>query len=449
MATDWSTFSFTGPKATVTAPPVNNWDNFTFTGPAPISEDEANRTFTPEEQAMIDRANQPEFGAGLKARMAEYPQGMPLDQASAKYIAGQKQALSNIYNTVTDPAKLASVAGSAIKAGASAVAHLPDTAKRIENYYIENPDAAVTDLAFAAFPGRQAGNAVVKAAGRLPSTAMPRTAVREGDELLKTGGARIEEAKQNPAKVGVDYVKGPLQEFRDATATTVITDPTVKNIAKRLEKAYTPKKPDAMSKITKVQPPERPPLTLTELHGHQQRLDDVMNGPGKNPDGRFNEQGRAAKLLKQSITKIIDEHPESSTFKIGKNEYHRGKMNQAMADLAERAKARRQWANGDEAGAIQAEIDLFLKNKRNKYALTPEVRRKLTMLSKDTKGKLVGAFGAKNIGGFTFARAAEAAVGMPGIMALPGHFARQERNARIMKEFEDLMAEIRAGGPVR
>jgi hypothetical protein len=281
------------------------------------------------------------------------------------------------------------------------------------------------------------------------SKGMPRASVRDESELLKTGGVRIGEAKLNPAKVDAGQLITPMQRFREATKTTVIENQTVNSIAKRLEKAYTPKKPDVMSPLTKVQPKERPPVTLTELHGHQQRLDDVINGPGKSQDGRLNEQGRAAIELKKAVSETIDAHPESSSFKIGKHEYHRGKMSQSMADLQKRAEGRSMWSNGDEAGALQAEIRQFLRNKKNRYALTPEVRRKLAVLSHDNKGKLVGAFGSKSIGGFTFARGVETMFGAPGIMAIPGHFARQDRNARIVKEFQGLMEEIRAGGPVR
>jgi hypothetical protein len=281
------------------------------------------------------------------------------------------------------------------------------------------------------------------------SKGMPRASVRDEAELLTTGGARIEEAKLNPAKVDAEAIGSPMQGFRDATKTTVIENPTINNIAKRLEKAYTPKKPGALAPMTKVPPKERPPVTLTELHGHQQRLDDVINGPGKSQDGRLNEQGRAAIELKKAVTSMIDNHPESTSFKIGKHEYHRGKMSQSMDDIQKGAEGRSMWRNGDEAGALQAEIQAFLKNKKNRYALTPDVRRKLDVLSRDNKGKLVGAFGSKNIGGFAFARGVETMFGAPGIMAIPGHFARQDRNARIIKEFGKLMEEIRAGGAVR
>lgn len=444
---DWNTFSFTGPQVAATPPTPNNWDKFTFTGPK-VSEQEANRTFTPEEQAMIAKADQPEFGAGTTRRMAEYS-GLSPEEASAKYRAGWDDTFRNIYETAIDKNKLTAAVGGAAQAVGHAVAHPIETAQNIGNYYYENPDAAATDLAFAAFPGRQGVSALAKAVEKTPSTAMPRAAVREGDELLKTGGARIEEAKINPAKISADELRSPMQQFRDSTKTTVIHAPIVRNIATRLETAYTPKPRPPEFNMTKVEPPAKPPVTLTELHAHQQRLDDFINGPGKSQDGRINSQGRAAIELKKSIDSMIDAHPESTSFKIGKHEYHRGKMSQSMADLRQRAEGRAQWRNGDEAGALQAEIQQFLRNRRNRYALTPEVRTKLNALSRDTKGKLIGAFGSKNIGGFTFARGVESMFGAPGIMAIPGHFARQERNARLVKEFETLMEEIRAGGPVK
>jgi hypothetical protein len=410
------------------------------------AEREANATLTPEEQARVAQADEPEFGSGLRKRMQEY-EGLSPEAASAKYIAGQKGTIRNVYNTVTDPSKLASVAGRAVKAGVNAVAHPVETAQNIGRHYYENPDSAVTDAAFAAFPARKAMG-LLGGDGIKASKGMPRASVRDEGELLQTGGARIEEAKLNPAKVDADALHAPMRVFREATNTTVIENATVNNIAKRLENAYAPPKAKAMAPMTKLPPKERPPVTLTELHGHQQRLDDVINGPGKS-EGRINEQGRAAIELKKAVTSMIDNHPESTNFKIGKHEYHRGKMSQSMADLQKRAEGRSMWRNGDEAGALQAEIQQFLRNKKNRYALTPEVRHKLGILSRDNKGKLIGAFGSKNIGGFTFARGVETMFGAPGIMAIPGHFARQDRNSRIVKEFAKLMEEIRAGGEVR
>lgn len=415
--------------------------------PDEISEEEANRTLTPQEQAMVVQPD-PEFGAGTARRMAEY-QGMSPEDASAKYRAGWADTISNVYNTVTDPRKLASVAGGVVGAGVNAVSDPKGTARRIGNYYYENPDAAVTDAAFALFPGRQiAAKGFETVAKKTPSTAMPRASVRSEAELLKTGSKRMEEAKLNPSKVDADAIAGPLSEFREATKTVGLETPMVKAIAGKLQKAYTPRKPDPMSRLTGVQPKERPPVSLTTLHGYEQALSKFINGAGKT-EGRINSQGYEAIELKKAIDKMIDNHPESGTFKIGKHEYHRGKMSQALGDIRKNAENSRQWQNGDEAGALSNAINTYLRAKKNRNALTPNARHKLTQLARDRRGAVIGGFSPNSsFGGNVFARAIETSVGLPGVMALPGHLARQSRNARILKEFERIQEELRAGGPV-
>lgn len=413
--------------------------------PDEISEEEANRTLTPEEQGKVV----PQFGAGTARRMAEYS-GLSPQDAAAKYRAGWADTIGNAYDTVTDPSKLGSAVAGVAKAGAHAVANPKETVNRIGNYYYENPDAAFTDAAFALFPGRQlAAKGFETVAKKAPSTAVPRAAVRDEGELLKTGGARIEAAKRDPSKVEADALIAPLQEFKDATKTIVIENPKTNNIVKRLQNAYKPRKPDPMSPMTGKQPKPRAPITLTELHGHQQRLDDVINGPGKSQDGRINSEGMAAIKLKEAIGKMIDEHPESGSFKIGKHEYHRGKMSQAMSDIEQRARQRAQWRNGDEAGALLNELNTYTRARKNRYAFSPDVRRKLGKLGGDRKGALIGGFGSTNLGGFTFARGAEVAMGLyPGTLGLLGYPARQARNKRVLDEFRAIQEEIRAGGPV-
>jgi hypothetical protein len=452
MPTDWNAFSFSGPQQAAIPAPQSQWDKFTFTGPS--SEEEANRTFTPEEQAMLAAANQSEFGAGTRKRMAEY-EGLSPEEASAKYIAGQKEAIRNVYNTVTDPRKLASVAGSAVKAGVNAVAHPIDTAQKIGNYYYENPDSALTDAAFAAFPARKAMGLLGGRDAITTSKGMPRASVRDESELLSTGGARIKEAKKSEAAVPLEDVQAPMQRFRERLSEEALeidpeyTNKKLANVIKRLDTAYAPPRADPMSRLTKTTPAAKPPMSLKELHAHQRRLDDVVS-ESKSADGRISTDGFIAIELKKSVGEMIDAHPESSSFKIGKHEYHRGKMSQSMSDLKKRAEGRVQWRNGDEAGALQAEVQNFLRSKKNRYALTPEVRRKLDRLSRDNTGKVIGAFSPQSsFGGNVFARGIETAIGFPGALAVPGHFARQGRNARLISEFEKLMEEIRAGGSVR
>lgn len=416
--------------------------------PDEVSEEEANRTLTPEEQAMVVQ-DEPGFGSGLARRMDEY-RGLSPRDASAKYRAEWSETLGNVYDTVTDSRKLGSAVSNVAKAGAHAVANPLETVRRVENYYYQNPDAAVTDLAFAAFPARTGVGLLGRAGQRAPSRAMPRASVREEGELLSTGGKRMEDAKLNPSKVDADAIESPLKEFREKTKTTVIDNPKINNIVKRLESAYTPKKPGAMAPLTGVAPKPRPPVTLTELHGHQTRLDDVINGPGKGPDGRINSQGWAAIELKKAIGKMIDDHPESGNFKVGKHEYSRGKGSQELGDLLERAERRRQWQNGDEAGALANEIKLFLGKRSNRYKLTKDQRARLAKLGKLGWQGALGAFGSGTVSGMVMGRAAEALAGIPpGALMAPGMMARQSRNARVINEFKRIQEEIRAGGPTQ
>jgi hypothetical protein len=287
------------------------------------------------------------------------------------------------------------------------------------------------------------------------SKGMPRASVRDESELLSTGGARIKEAKKSEAAVPLEDVQAPMQRFRERLNEEALeidpeyTNKKLANVIKRLDTAYAPPRADPMSRLTKTTPAAKPPMSLKELHAHQRRLDDVVS-ESKSADGRISTDGFIAIELKKSVGEMIDAHPESSSFKIGKHEYHRGKMSQSMSDLKKRAEGRVQWRNGDEAGALQAEVQNFLRSKKNRYALTPEVRRKLDKLSRDNTGKVIGAFSPQSsFGGNVFARGIETAIGFPGALAVPGHFARQGRNARLISEFEKLMEEIRAGGSVR
>lgn len=415
-----------------------------------ISEAEANQTLTPEESAKVV----PEFGAGTAKRMAEY-RGLSPEQASAKYRQGWADTFSGIYDTVTDPVKLGGAVHSAIGAGAHAITHPTETINRVGNYYYENPDAAATDLAFAAFPGRQAVEKGASYLKRPPSNAMPRASVRDGDELVKTGGLRMKIAKLDPAKVDPSDIAAPMQRFRERMAGDAIelnsqfVAPELMRRIGRLEGAFTPTPRGAMYNITKKEPAAKPPVSLGELHKHKQGLNKFIDSAGKT-EGKINEQGHIALALKDSVDEMIRAHPESPEFFRGTNEVRRGKMSEFLDEIEERARGRPQWKNGDEAGALQNELSQTFRGRhKNRHKVTPEAYKKLKRLSNDNKGRLIGAFGATNIGGFTFGRAAEVAMGLyPGTMAVAGVPVRAARNKRFMEEFKRIQEELRAGGPV-
>jgi hypothetical protein len=290
------------------------------------------------------------------------------------------------------------------------------------------------------------------AVAKSPSTAMPRNVVRAGKELVDTGGLRMKIAKLDPAKVDPLAMAGPMQKFRDALKTEAIelgpdTPATLMNRIGRLEGAYTPNKRPAMANITKLEAPEKPPVSLGELHKHSQKLSEFVNTTGKT-EGKINEQGKIAIMLRKSVDEMIDTHPESPSFKIGRNEVHRGKMSEAFDEIHKNASLTAMWRNGNEVAALQNAAANFLKAKKNKYAFTPEVRRKLERFSRDNKGRLLSAFGSKTVSGQAAARLLEYSAGYPGALWGPGMMAREARKTRMMDEWQRISEEIRAGGPV-
>jgi hypothetical protein len=295
--------------------------------------------------------------------------------------------------------------------------------------------------------------AVSKGSHALPEAgAMPRAAVREGKELVGTGGLRMKIAKLDPAKVDAQAIAGPMQKFRDALKTDAIElgpdiPATLMNRISRLDSAYTPNKRPSMSGITKVEAPEKPPVSLGELHKHSQKLNEFINSTGKT-EGKINENGKIAIMLRKSVDEMIDTHPESPSFKTGRNEVHRGKMSESFDEIHRNASLTSQWRNGNEVAALQNAAAGFLKAKKNKYAFTPEVRRKLERFSRDKKGRLLSAFGSKTVSGQAAGRLVESAFGVPGLLWGPGIMAREARKNRMMDEWQRISEEIRAGGPV-
>jgi hypothetical protein len=295
------------------------------------------------------------------------------------------------------------------------------------------------------------GLSVAKAA---PS-AMPRNVVREGAELLSTGGKRMTEAKLNPATVAANDIAAPMQKFRDKLKTEAAIDlntadlaPALKNRITRIEGAYAPAKRDPMASLTGTKPATKSPITLAELHGHSKGLDTFINSTGKT-EGRINEQGFIALELKNTVDEMIGLHPESGTFKVGKHEYHRGAMNRDLEQIRTEASRTRTSRNGNEVDALQDAVGRFLNKKSNRHKFSPAIRAKLEKFMHDKKGRLTSKFAPNTLGGQTFARGFEAAIGIwPGTLQAPAHMIKQARAARLMKEFEDIMAEVRAGEPV-
>jgi hypothetical protein len=393
---------------------------------------------------------------------AEQPTETPWSEVGAKALQNAPQSLlgaaktaSNMVNPFAGVQAGLEIAKDPKAAASGTLEHYKKytSVPGVKQLISEDPFGTALEVG-SAFAG---GRIAPKAIAPKPKTAMPRGSVREGDELLKTGGARMNEAKLNPAKVDAADISAPMQKFREKlrTEAAIELDPqfvpaALMNRINRIESAYKPTQPGAMSKITKVNPSGKPPISLSELHGHRKSLDTFVNSTGKT-EGRLNEQGYIALELKKAVDEIIDIHPESGKFKIGTHEYHRGAMNRDLEEMLQKAQDRRQWKNGDEAGALSAEISRFLGNKKNRYKFTPQARQQLRRLSQDKQGQIVGGFSTNSsFGGNVFARAVETAVGLPPFAgALIGNPIRQSRNARIIDEFKRIQEQIRAGGPVR
>jgi hypothetical protein len=329
------------------------------------------------------------------------------------------------------------------------------TRKHYSDYFSEEglkEKLATNPVGTAVEVGGMAALRPVRAAPKGP-TPMPRGSVREGPELLKTGGERMKAAKLNPTKIEAGELEGPMKAFREKMAEDAIDldpqfiSPELMRRVGRLEGAYKPNPRNPEFGMTKVEPAAKPPVTLKELHGHSKGLNRFINTTGKT-EGGINEQGYIAIELKKTVDEMIDLHPESNTFKIGRNESHRGKMAQSFDQIYKDASLTSQWRNGNEILALQNATAQFLKNKKNRYAFTPEIRSKMERFSRDKKGRLLSAFGSQTVSGSAAGRIVESAFGMPGLLWGPGMMARKARTGRLMDEWKRIGEEIRAGGPV-
>jgi hypothetical protein len=288
------------------------------------------------------------------------------------------------------------------------------------------------------------------AAGHIPKPT-PKSLIPARGQNLVSGGLQMKIAKLDPAKVPADLLEAPMQRFRDRLKADAIEldpqfmKPEIMNRVKRLDEAYKPTPRSPEFGMTGVEPPAKPPVTLAELHGHRKSLDNFINRGAGKTDGQINEHGKIAIELKKTVNEIIEKHPMSPAFKSGSNQVRLGKMEESFDQIKKDASLTAQWRNGNEVAALQNATANFLKAKKNRYAFTPEVRRKLEAFSRDKQGRLLSAFGSKTVSGQAAGRLVESAFGVPGILWGPGIMAREARAARMMSEWERIAEQIREG----
>ena len=259
------------------------------------------------------------------------------------------------------------------------------------------------------------------------SPAIPKSAVRAESELLKTGGARMQEAKTSAATVSAEDLQASLDAFNAG-------------LRKRNLRIHDKLHPTARAVYDDLELAVKSPQTMEELHYLRQLADDVAAKPGT--------EGMIGQRLKATIDDMIAKHPEGSTFAVGKNEYARGKKSQLITEALEKARATAQWRRGDHAGAIRNAVKPLLTNKKYRNYWTKEERKLLQDVQRFTFLEGFGGFGSTGYAGFALGRAIETMFGVPGALFLPGYAARQSVNAAKEAALKGVAERVRAGGPV-
>lgn len=402
--------------------------------PDEISELEANRTLTPEEQAKVVR-DEPSFGAGTKRRMAEY-EGLSPERASAKYRQGWADDFREGINILSDPQKRAEVGRGIIDTGYNAVRHPIQTVENISDYYYENPDAAATDAAFAFMPARY-GVKVLEKASEAPKP-MPRGSVRTQEELIGSGGKRMNEAKKSEVALPVEDIIPSFSGFHARLGEKGI----------RINKKLHPKTYSAFEDFANFVRPKGMdnaprPATMLDLHEVRQlaanAAKDVHPGTRK-PTA----DAMLANELIKTIDEVIAKHPEGMDFMRGKGEIARGLKSEGIVKMVEDASKTKMWDNGDHANAIRSQINKYLK--ANERYLTKKEIKELKRIKRVGFTELLGKQGSLSPMQLTIGRAVEFMTGLPmGSLIFAGHYARNVANKRMPQRLENMAERIRAG----
>lgn len=281
---------------------------------------------------------------------------------------------------------------------------------------------------------------------------MPRASVREGPELLKTGGSRRNEAKKSDYAVPPEEVRSTLGGFHDRLAEKAMR--IDKNLHPKSAAAFSEfvglirgKPADPMSGITHTAatPPE--PATLQRLHEIRQRAQEAADDvhPGTR---RPTADAAIGMELKKTIDEVIAKHPEGVEFARGTNEIARGLRDREIADAIDSAMQTATWNRGDHATAIRNALRPLYKKYRHIWP-----KEDLAILKKAQKfGFLtdtMAGFASKGPGAMTFSRIAETSMLLPPFTLYPvAAAAKHVRNKRIEKLVNQLREQIRAGGPV-
>lgn len=285
------------------------------------------------------------------------------------------------------------------------------------------------------------------------STAMPKASVRDGAELLKTGGARRTEAKKSDYAVPPEDVRATLSDLHGRLSEKAISihpklHPKSTAAFNEFVGLIRAKPADPMSGITHTSAPKPTPATLQKLHEirmmAQEAADDVHPGTR-----RPTQDAMLGIELKKTIDDVIKMHPEGAEFARGTNEIARGLRDREIADAIDSAMQTATWNRGDHATAVRNAVRPLYKKYRHIWP-----KEDLAILKKLQKFGLVtdtmAGFASKGPGAMTFSRIAETSIGLLPFSLYPAASAAKHiRNKRIEGLVNQLREQIRAGGPVK
>jgi hypothetical protein len=404
----------------------------TLFAPDEISEEEANRTLTAEEQAKVAQPGRT-WGEAFSEGLSNVPQDA---LATGKGLLESAQVLHplgaarSIYETVTNPQGR----WDQIKAiGEHYGNYLSE--EGIKENIATRPVGTALDATML-LGGPKAVRGASKAPHEMP---MPRGSVREQGELLSTGGKRMNEAKKSDVALPVEDILPSFSGFHARLGEKGI----------RINKKLHPKTYDAFQEFTNFVRPKGMetsprPATMLDLHEVKQlaanAAKDVHPGTRKpTPDAML-----ATELI-NTIDEVIAKHPEGETFARGSNEYARGMKSQSIMQLLDDAKNTTQWDRGDHAGAIRNKINSFLKSRQARYLTKADIRE-LKKIKRFGFTEAIGGQGSFSPMAMLIGRTLEGTFGIPfGSLYIVGKMARDTINTNKPKRLENMAARIRAG----
>jgi hypothetical protein len=281
----------------------------------------------------------------------------------------------------------------------------------------------------------------------------PRAAVRDGAELIKTGGERRIDAKKSDAAIPVETLRRGLFDFHGRMADQALRiNPKLHPKAAAamqdvLKYVNGPKVDPMLSRMPGYKASQPPKATLQALHEArqlaQEAADDVHPGTR-----RPTADAKIGVELIRTIDDMIKSEPEFEPFIRGTNELARGLRDREISDALDMAMQTATWQRGDKATAIRNAMRPLYKKYRHRWP-----KEDLDVLRQAQHFGLfidtLAGFANKGPGAQTFARGAELAVGLPPFAMWPmAKVAKEARNRRVEGLVDKLREKIRAGGPV-